>query len=200
MSTFAFDCPKCNRHGFMWDGRAKILICYYKSCSHVIRIPGQWGIPSVEVIRAAIDADKNGESVGKSVRGVMKSDKQWDDPEFDSTDWAHPAWWRGELHGVHRVMRLVENIVNGKETGVGAMNGGADKLRQMVLGLKWKYDAMCDARVDWIKRSKTLQNDRDSLARSWRRNRTELERERDSLRCDVERLTRELHETKWSVD
>ncbi len=56
--------------------------------------------------------------------------------------------------------------------------------------LKWKYAAMCDARVGWIKRSKTLQDERDGLARE----RDGLVRERDSLRCDVERLERELND------
>ncbi len=250
-----YNCPKCRRFGMAWDGRAKILMCYYKNCSHGIRIENQREVPSIEVIRAAIDADKSGKSVGKSVRSVMKSDKQWDDPECDSTDWAHPAWWRGSLHGLHGAIRLVENIVTGKETGVGAMYEDADKLRQMVLGLKrkanslvderdglvrerdglvrernelgrnhvqqtasirderdnlkrgrdeleWKYAAMCDARVDWIKRSKTLQDERDNLKRSLERSSTErdgLVRERDSLRCAVERQ-RELNETRWSSD
>ncbi len=250
-----YKCPKCKRYGFVWDARAKILMCSYETCRHVIRIENQREIPSDEMIRAAIDADKSGKSVGKSVRSVMKSDKQWDDPECDSTDWAHPAWWRGSLHGLHGAIRLVENIITGRETGVGAMYEDADKLRQMVLGLKrkanslvderdglvrerdglvrernelvrernelgrnhvqqtasirderdslkrgrveleWKYAAMCDARVDWIKRSKTLQDERDNLKHSLERSRTErdeLVRERDSLRCDVERLTREL--------
>ena len=59
----------------------------------------------------------------------------WDDPEFDSTDWAHPAWFRGTLHGLHGAICLVSDIISGKETGVGAMYKDADKLRQMVLGL-----------------------------------------------------------------
>ncbi len=142
MDTFAFDCPKCNRHGFMWDGRAKILMCHYASCSHVIRIPNQREIPSDEVIRAAIDADKNGESVGKSVRGVMKSDKQWDDPEFDTTDWAHPAWWRGSLHSLHSAIRLVGDVISGENDGTSCMCEDADKLRQMVLELMRDRDSL----------------------------------------------------------
>ncbi len=147
-------CPQCKRFGIAWDARAKILMCYYASCRYVIRIENQREIPSSEVICAAIDADKTGKSIGKAVRSVMKSDKQWDDPEFDSTDWAHPAWWRGSEYGLWCAIHLVEKIINGKETGIGAMHEDGDKLRQMVLVLK---------------------------------------RERDSLRCDVERLERELN-------
>ena len=131
------------------------------------------------MIRAAIDADKNGVSVGKAVRGVMKSDKQWDDPEFDSTDWAHPAWFRGTLHGLHGAIRLVSDIVSGKETGVGAMHEDGDKLRQMVLGLKLKADSLVGERDNLVRERDSLRCDKDSL-----------NRERDSLRCNVERLER----------
>ena len=190
--------------------------------------------------------------IRKRIKRWIQKHVGWDDPEFDSTDWAHPAWWRGSSYGLHGAIRLVENIVTGKETGVGAMYEDADKLRQMVLGLKWKanslvderdelvrerdglvrernelsrnhvqqtasirderdslkrgrdelewkYATMCDARVDWIKRSKTLQDERDNLKHSLERNRTErdgLVRERDSLRCDVERLERELNDAR----
>ncbi len=72
----------------------------------------------------------------------------WDNPEFDSTDWAHPAWWRGSLHGLHGAIRLVENIVTGKKTGIGAMYEDADKLRQMVLGLKRKASYQVIKRID----------------------------------------------------
>ncbi len=104
----------------------------------------------------------------KRIKRWIQKHIGWDDPEFDTTDWAHPAWWRGSLYGVHHATRLVENIVSGKETGVGAMNDDADKLRQMVLGLKRNGDM--------------LKRKADSLTR-----------ERDSLRCDVERLEIDLN-------
>ncbi len=174
-------CPKCKQFGMAWDGRAKILMCYYTGCSHVIRIENQRETPSVDVIRAAIEADKNGESVGKSVRGVMKSDKQWDDPEFDTTDWAHPAWWRGTLYGVHHATRLVENIVSGKETGVGAMNDDADKLRQIVLGLVRNSNMLKRKADSFVGERNRLERERDGLVR-----------DKDELRCDVEQLRLEV--------
>ena len=99
------------------------------------------------------------QKINRRIKRWIQKHIGWDDPEYDSTDWAHPAWWRGSLHGLHGAIRLVGDIISGKETGVGAMYEDADKLRQMVLGLK---------------------------------------RERDSLRCDVERLTREFHDYRWS--
>ena len=36
-------CPKCNRYGFAWDARAKVLMCHWSGCSHVIRVPKELG-------------------------------------------------------------------------------------------------------------------------------------------------------------
>lgn len=51
------ECPKCSRYGMEWDGRAKVLVCRYNTCNHVIRIQGQKDIPSPDVISAAIEKD-----------------------------------------------------------------------------------------------------------------------------------------------
>jgi hypothetical protein len=32
-------CPKCGKHGFVWDARAKVYRCLYHGCNHVIRLP-----------------------------------------------------------------------------------------------------------------------------------------------------------------
>lgn len=78
----------------------------------------------------------------KQIKRWIQKHIGWDDPEFDSTDWAHPAWWRGDLHGLQSAARLIENIISGKEMGVGAMYEDADKLRQMVLGLVREHDSL----------------------------------------------------------
>jgi hypothetical protein len=49
-----YKCPKCKRFGIEWDGRAKILICYYNTCNHVIRLENQKSIPTPEKISEAI--------------------------------------------------------------------------------------------------------------------------------------------------
>lgn len=57
-SRYVFVCPKCNRYGMAWDGRAKVLLCYYGSCNHVIRnVERAGGIPTEQEIERAI---KNG--------------------------------------------------------------------------------------------------------------------------------------------
>lgn len=52
-----YKCPKCGRYGMEWDGRAKILLCYYTRCNHVIRIKDQKSFPSSKQIQEAIDGD-----------------------------------------------------------------------------------------------------------------------------------------------
>ena len=52
-----YECPKCKRFGMEWDGRAKVLMCYYNTCNHVIRIENQKSIPSPEKILEAIEKD-----------------------------------------------------------------------------------------------------------------------------------------------
>jgi len=53
-----FICPKCKRYGMEWDGRAKVLICYYNTCNHAIRINPEKPIPSDEQISRAINEEE----------------------------------------------------------------------------------------------------------------------------------------------
>jgi len=50
-------CPNCDRYGMEWDGRAKVLMCHYHTCRHVIRMVNQKSIPSPERISTAITAE-----------------------------------------------------------------------------------------------------------------------------------------------
>jgi len=52
-----YECPKCSRYGMEWDGRAKVLVCYYNTCNHVIRIQNQKDIPNPDTISVAIERD-----------------------------------------------------------------------------------------------------------------------------------------------
>ena len=53
-----FICPKCGRYGMEWDGLAKILICHYRSCSHVIRANFGNRIPDDSELSRAISAER----------------------------------------------------------------------------------------------------------------------------------------------
>lgn len=41
-----------------WDGRAKVLLCYYSTCNHVVRLNPQKPIPSEDHIIRAIHAEE----------------------------------------------------------------------------------------------------------------------------------------------
>lgn len=52
-----YECPKCNRYGMEWDGRAKVLVCYYNTCNYIIHIQNQKDMPTPDTLSAAIEAD-----------------------------------------------------------------------------------------------------------------------------------------------
>jgi hypothetical protein len=49
-----YECPKCHRFGLAWDGRAKVLMCYYNTCNHVIRMQPNKQTPTPQEIITAI--------------------------------------------------------------------------------------------------------------------------------------------------
>jgi hypothetical protein len=53
-----FICPKCGRYGMEWEARAKILICCYWDCNHIIRGGPRFGIPSNELLTKVIQEGK----------------------------------------------------------------------------------------------------------------------------------------------
>ena len=40
-----------------------------------------------------------------------------DNPEYDGTDFAHPAWWRGHQAGFDAAMPLIERALTEKPAG-----------------------------------------------------------------------------------
>lgn len=38
-----------------------------------------------------------------------------DNPEYDGTNAAHPAWWRGHYQGFNAVMDIIEKALNGEK-------------------------------------------------------------------------------------
>ena len=71
-----------------------------------------------------------------------------DDPEADCTDFAHPAWWRGEKYGVREAVRKVNEILDGKDDGKGVCGDdlGQETLRQRLLELVGKACRRCHTR------------------------------------------------------
>lgn len=40
-----------------------------------------------------------------------------DDPSLDGTDFAHPAWWRGNDRGVEAMCKIIEKTMRGENRG-----------------------------------------------------------------------------------
>ena len=60
-----------------------------------------------------------------------------DDPVFDATDAAHPAWWRGEKYGSQQAARKVRKILDGGDDGTGmSSDPDLEKIRRDILALK----------------------------------------------------------------
>lgn len=57
-----------------------------------------------------------------------------DHPEFDCTDAAHPAWWRGQDHAVWVMCQLVTDLLDGKEIA-GVCNEPWETVRKRIATL-----------------------------------------------------------------
>ena len=57
-----------------------------------------------------------------------------DDPEFDCTDAAHPAWWRGCDYGTDSIIREVTAILDGKQPA-GSCSEPWESLRKRLAAL-----------------------------------------------------------------
>lgn len=59
-----------------------------------------------------------------------------DNPEFDNTDFAHPAFWRGQDDGINGACRVLEKVLDGKDDGGGAIGSKRlEDLRRRLLKL-----------------------------------------------------------------
>lgn len=53
-------CPKCNRDGIYWDGRAKIIFCPWTNCHHFIRNIPEWKnkVPTEKEVQKKINENE----------------------------------------------------------------------------------------------------------------------------------------------
>lgn len=64
-----------------------------------------------------------------------------DQPEFDNTPRAHPAFYRGKNSGINAVLEIVSNIMMGHDNGSGINNHpGIEAMRQGILAWKLEVD------------------------------------------------------------
>jgi len=59
---------------------------------------------------------------------IIKNTRE-DDPDDDCTDFAHPAYWRGEKDGVRGAVMRIRKVLNGEDDGSGVM--GCEELEQL---------------------------------------------------------------------
>jgi hypothetical protein len=64
-----------------------------------------------------------------------------DQPHFDETPKAHPAYWRGKHTGITSVLEIVSNIMMGHDDGSGVNNhAGVESMRRGILAWKAEVD------------------------------------------------------------
>lgn len=57
-----------------------------------------------------------------------------DQPQYDNTPKAHPAYWRGKARGINDVLAIVSDIMMGKDDGSGSNNHkDIETMRQSLL-------------------------------------------------------------------
>jgi hypothetical protein len=61
-----------------------------------------------------------------------------DDPEADGTDFAHPAWWRGQEAAMREFCRQVNKILDGKDRGLGVARDPWESTRRRLIVLVQK--------------------------------------------------------------
>lgn len=59
----------------------------------------------------------------------------FDDPDTDSTDYAHPAWWRAHEQTTQVFCDLVTKILDGNDNGGGANHEPWQTLRRRLLAM-----------------------------------------------------------------
>lgn len=68
--------------------------------------------------------------------------KLQDDPQWDGTDAAHPAYWRGEEQSAYQFCRLINNVLSGENKCEGRMNEPLESVRDSVFALKEERDEL----------------------------------------------------------
>lgn len=62
-----------------------------------------------------------------------------DQPQFDNTPKAHPAFWRGKSIGINDTLEIISNIMLGHDDGSGSNNHkGIEQMRRGLLA--WREE------------------------------------------------------------
>jgi len=61
-----------------------------------------------------------------------------DNPFYDATDGAHPAWWRGSDYSIDRVVETLHNLLDGKQGPFTTPCAELNRLSERILKLMEK--------------------------------------------------------------
>ncbi len=65
-----------------------------------------------------------------------------DNPVFDDTPRAHPAFWRGKSAGINAVLKIVADVMNGVDNGSGTNNHEQiERMRRALFTWRERVDA-----------------------------------------------------------
>lgn len=123
-------------------------------CSNSFHLPSEEPpaeVPSDVVAKARIAADwycECGHQMSDHPNGCSKCDCQTfrvsaDQPQWDSTDAAHPAWWRGNDRGVEATVEALNRVLDEGKAGTFA-SPALEKLAQRVASLSSQLEAKKD--------------------------------------------------------
>ena len=72
-----------------------------------------------------------------------------DNEEWDCTDFAHPAWWRGNDHGFASCVQRVNQILDGKDTDTKGVSNmpQLDKLRKRLIKIVMGMEELAEMPV-----------------------------------------------------
>lgn len=74
-------------------------------------------------------------SLAEDIKSEFVRAQMADDPAFDCTDAAHPAWWRGQEYGAAAIVREVSSILDGTHDASGTANEPWESTRRRLLGM-----------------------------------------------------------------
>lgn len=67
---------------------------------------------------------------------ALRADQQ-DDPQWDGSDFAHPAYWRGQEHSAALAVVMLRDVLDGTDDGAGVLgHDGLERVRRDVLDLR----------------------------------------------------------------
>jgi len=71
-----------------------------------------------------------------NLMGERECNIQADDPGFDGTDFAHPAWFRGQSQAVNRLAAILNEVLDNKKEHKNFSHEGLNKLVERLKTLR----------------------------------------------------------------